>query len=125
MRSQPWFVALIVAAALLVRLLVPAGFMPVFAGGAVTIAVCTGDGPMQVIIPAPGATGQHDDRGGHATSPCAFADLALPAIGGADPVLLAAALLFVIAAALAAVAAAPHRRIAHLRPPLRGPPLPA
>jgi len=116
LRHHPRFAAAIVAAALLLRLLVPAGFMPSFNGGQFRVSICTGMGPAQMRIALPG---KHSDV---AASPCAFADLSLPLLGAADPVQLAAALAFIIATALALVVAMPTRRVAHLRPPLRGPP---
>jgi hypothetical protein len=124
--------ALLVAAALLVRLAVPAGFMPV-PGGGFAITICTGYGPLSptttAMPDAPHAMpDMHhqdvgEDGGSVVSSPCAFADLAMPALSAADPVLLAAALLFVLAAALARAPDLPVRAFPRLRPPLRGPPL--
>lgn len=122
--------AWLVAATLLLRVLVPTGYMLDVAGGAVTVELCAGYGPMTMARPMPAMArhvGKHDGRthdGDKAERPCAFAGLNAPALGGADPLLLAVALAFVMAAALRAdVPPAPRRR-RHLRPPLRGPPLP-
>jgi len=116
MRRHPGVAAMIVAAALLLRVLLPAGFMPSFSGGQLTVSVCTGMGPAQVQIAIPGK------HSGVAGSPCAFADLSLPLLAGADAVQLAAALAYLLAVALVLAVALPARRAAYLRPPLRGPP---
>ncbi|WP_315764126.1 DUF2946 family protein [Sphingomonas sp. Y38-1Y] len=126
-RNHVWIAALIVAAALLVRVAVPAGFMAgESADGRLTVMVCSGEGSRAMTIAIPGlgergqtpASGEHDKPG----APCAFAGLAAPWLGSADPILLFAALAIVAAALLFAVP--PRRRdvALRLRPPLRGPP---
>ncbi|WP_298891248.1 hypothetical protein [uncultured Sphingomonas sp.] len=123
LRTCPALAALIVAAALAVRVLVPAGYMPTLDNGRIVIGICNGYGPMTMAIAVSGLD-HHGDADGHqAQSPCAFADLALPLIGGADPIQLAEALLFILAVALLLAEALPPRAAARLRPPLRGPPL--
>ena len=119
--------ALILVAALLVRVLVPAGFMPTLDNGRVVIGICSGYGPTSMAINIPGLeqAGHAGDAGDQAKSPCAFADLALPMIGGADPIQIAQALLFILAIALLLAETLPPRAPAWLRPPLRGPPLTA
>jgi hypothetical protein len=116
--------ALIVAAALLVRLAVPAGYMVEQQGGVVTIGVCTAAGGQTMTIeipglakPAPAETPHQPDA-----APCAFAALSAPFLGAVDPLLLAAAL--AMAAMLALVAATPPPALStpRLRPPLRAPP---
>ena len=127
-RTRPTLAALLLAATLLLRMLVPAGFMPGVAGGQFTIELCPG-----VVGPANGmamsAMGHHaDHRPGNAphhdkaASPCAFAALAAPSLAGADPIQLVLALAFGVAAGLAMLAAPPVRHHGRLRPPLRGPP---
>ncbi|MHA6718605.1 DUF2946 family protein [Sphingomonas sp. RS6] len=122
-RASPWLAALLVAAALLVRVAVPAGFMPVAdTNGSLRLAYCSGYGP----APSVAATMQgmsHEPGEMQMKSPCAFADLTLALIGGADPVQLAALLLFVLAAGLTLALPRPPRAPARLRPPLRAPPL--
>ncbi len=115
-------------AALMLRLAVPAGFMPVLHHGQLSLTICSGFGtaavqPDRTASPMSGTEHHEESKPGEDGS-CAFADLALPFIGGADPVQLAAALLFIIAAALFFAAVLPHRAGLRLRPPLRGPPLP-
>ena len=120
-RRHAALAGLLVAAALALRVLVPAGFMPSVENGRVVIAICTGYGPMTMAMP--GMDHQDDGKSEQAKSPCAFADLALPAIGSADPVLLAAAIRYILALSLVLVVAQRVQPIARLRPPLRGPPL--
>lgn len=126
LRHRPALAALLIAAALALRVLVPAGFMPVLDQGRIIVSICSGSGPMTMAIAMPGMAG-HDDAAPDALAgkACAFADLALPALGGADPVLLAAAIAFVLALGLARVAPPPATAPLRLRPPLRGPPRPA
>lgn len=119
LRSRPWLAALVIAAALALRVLVPAGFMPTVADGRVTLTLCSGVAPAPMVR-MPGM--MHHEGGDRAQSPCAFADLALPMSGGADPVLLVAALAFVMAVAVRRVVPLAPRAFARLRPPLRGPP---
>lgn len=133
----------LIAAALLMRVWVPVGFMPVLGpDGALRLALCTGYGPAPVMAATTAAMphamahaphGMHDaphaaharDRDADKTGaqpPCAFADLALMAIGGADAIQLAALLLFVLATGLATTPILAPRPPARLRPPLRAPP---
>jgi hypothetical protein len=125
-----WLAAAILFAALALRLLVPAGYMPVLDAGRATLAICSGQGPVTVPTPAHHAMAGMAHHGGvghdEAVVPkgCAFADLSLQVLGGADPVLLAVALAFILAIAIQIRTPAPPRAAPHLRPPLRGPPLP-
>jgi hypothetical protein len=116
--KHPLLAVAIGLAGLMLRLAVPAGFMPVLHHDQLTLTICSAYG-------AAASDPAHHEGKPKADGSCAFADLALPLIGGADPVQLAAALLFIIAAALAFGAVLPPRSGLRLRPPLRGPPLPA
>ena len=117
----------LVALALMVRALVPAGFMVSSSGDRfLTVTICADASgvpqQMQIAIPGrDGADGDHSEANDKA-EPCAFSGLGHSAIGGADPVLLAAALAFILLVGLAPLRAPPVRDIAFLRPPLRGPP---
>lgn len=119
--DHPWLALAIGLAALMLRLAVPAGFMPVVHHGQLGLAICSGYG--NAAAGPDHAMGSPDKP--KADGSCAFADLALPLIGGADPVQLGAALLFIMAAALFFAALLPPRAGLRLRPPLRGPPIPA
>lgn len=119
----------ILVAALALRLLVPAGFMPAAGKGAFAIEICSGYGPqmstgqptaMAHAMAMPGMA-HHDDTA-TSMSPCAFSDLAQAAIGGVDPILLVAAIAFAVMLGLFSGSALPQRIVPRLRPPLRGPP---
>jgi len=118
--------ALLLALALCVKAIVPAGYMP--GGGArfITVSICAdasgGAVTRQIAIPAKGDAGQDHAR---AKGLCAFAGLASAALGGSDIALLAAALAFIIALGFATRPVPAPRGAARLRPPLRGPPLAA
>jgi hypothetical protein len=106
---------------LALRLLNPAGFMPSFDGGAVTIVACP-DG-----APAAGMAG-HDHRDHsnaklHQTCPYASAS----AVGGLinDVPLLAALSIVGLALLLGRSFSFVDKQRAHERPPQRGPPIPA
>lgn len=126
-RDHASLAALLLAAALLLRLLMPAGFMPVADGaGRLTVIMCSGEGSRAMTIAIPGL-GERPAKPGpqerdKAGGPCAFGSLAAPFLGGVDPVLLVAALALVALLALRLAKPAPRRTVAHLRPPLRGPP---
>jgi hypothetical protein len=122
---------------LALRLLVPAGYMPAIDAGGIAIVACP-DGaaaaPPVMAGPADRHADRHadhhrsrhhdDDRGDHhgAGQICAFAGLSAPLLGGADSVLLAAALAWVAAAALALPRRHPARAAPYLRPPSHAPP---
>jgi len=109
----------LVAMLLAIRLMSPAGFMPSFEHGSVTIVACPDAGPAV----APMSQRHHGRQDQH--QPCPYA--AASALGtAADPmpwaiavVLLAAALVFARPYRL------PDRRRDYEHPPSRGPPVPA
>lgn len=114
----------LLALALTMKLVMPAGFMPVAGAGKLMVLVCTEFGPQRVAIDVPGAPAKPDDAP-KADQPCAFAGLAQALLPGADPVQIAAALAFIMALGFAAVVLPPLLRARHSWPPLRGPPLAA
>jgi hypothetical protein len=120
---QPWLVALLVALALAMRALVPAGMMVESAARVFAITICA-DSLGQtlsrtLVLPArpsdPAKTG--------AAKACAFSVLTYGA-QGADAFVLAALLLFILAAAFAPLASVAPRRVAYAHPPARAPPSP-
>ena len=135
--AQRHLAALLLAAALLLKLVVPTGYMIASDHGRLSIIVCPGMTPQ----PAPMAmTGMdhgmahnmampHDPgkpaEHGKAEMPCAFAGLSAQALGAADIVLLAIALAVVAAMALRGRPTVAPRDAPRLRPPSRGPPLSA
>jgi hypothetical protein len=76
---------MLLAAALLLRLLVPAGYMVGSAAGAPALVPC----PAVVPVPAMAHHGHHHGPVSHAEAPCPFAALAAPALPPADPLALA------------------------------------
>ncbi|WP_294251394.1 hypothetical protein [uncultured Sphingomonas sp.] len=114
----------ILALALVMKLLIPAGFMPTVANGQMVVRMCSGAGPMTMVMAIPGLENRTDRESHHDKheQPCAFSGLSTPSLAAADPILLALAILFVLAMGVRAVAEPTTAAPAHLRPPLRGPP---
>jgi hypothetical protein len=117
----------LVALALAMKALVPAGFMLSAAGDRfLTVTICADASgvakQVRIAIPAKGEAGSDHSEAADKSQPCAFAGLGHAALGGADPVLLAAALAFILLIGFAPLRAPPTRDIPFLRPPLRGPP---
>ena len=130
--------ALVIVVSLLMKAVVPAGFMPMLVGGRVVIALCSGFGPVPPVAAASAMAGMdhgaamsakhggHDRKDGgqhdNKPQPCAFSGLSAPSLAGADPVVLAIAIAFALMLGLRIVVALPVRRAVRLWPPLRGPP---
>ena len=121
------FAAWLVAFALLMKMLLPGGYMLGVSVGSITVELCSGYGPQGMVMAMPGMADHGDKKQGHgkAEQPCAFAGLAAPSLAGADPILLA----IVIALIMGAIFRSPSPSVASvpafLRPPLRGPPVTA
>ena len=129
-RDHARLTLVLLALALAVKAVVPAGFM-LSAGGDrfLTVTICSDASgtPKQMQIALPGkqdAGGDHSDAAAKATH-CAFSGLGHSALGGADPLLLATALAFILLIGIAPLPALPRRDLPFLRPQLRGPPLSA
>jgi hypothetical protein len=114
------------AAALLLKLLVPTGYMIADDHGRMTVTICSGTAPRTMTIDIPGMQGDMPDHGkkdhGKAEMPCAFSGLSGASLGAIDPIQLAAFIAFVMAIGMAGIVPSPPSTPAHLRPPLRGPP---
>lgn len=113
----------LLALAFAVKALIPAGFMVAPAASTVlTISICADASgtahDMQVVVP--GKSGGSD--AGKKQGACAFSGLAKAAASGADAFLLALAFAFILVLGRAPAPRPPFAAIAHLRPPLRGPP---
>jgi hypothetical protein len=112
----------LVVLALVIKALVPAGYMLSDKAHVLTIAICAdaSGGPLtqQIVVPSDGKSADH----AKAEGTCAWGVLAMAALGGADVLLLALALAFVLALGLMPTRPAPPSRGSYLRPPLRGPP---
>lgn len=121
----------LLALALAMKALVPAGTMIGTQSKVLTIQICY-DTQMaaaafasktrDIVVPMKGDPAGKHDKHDKAGGPCAFGALGFAGLAGADPVQLALALLFILAAGFAAPALPAPRRLAYLRPPLRGPP---
>jgi hypothetical protein len=131
--AQRRLAVLICAATLLLKLLVPTGYMIDSEHGRFTITICAGIAPAPTTtmdMPAMDMPGMHGDTADHGTSkdhgktemPCAFSGLSAAVLGPTDPIQLAALIAFVLAIGLAATLLPAPSPPAFLRPPLRGPP---
>ncbi|VXD02022.1 hypothetical protein [Sphingomonas sp. 8AM] len=122
--AQRRCVLLLCAAALLLKLLVPAGYMIAAGQGRLVLVACSGFGPVATMPAMNAAMPRHErpSEHGRADLPCAFAGLSAATLGAAGPLLLAALIAFVIATGFAPAVIPPLRRAPYLRPPLRGPP---
>jgi hypothetical protein len=112
--------ALLVAMALCVKAMVPAGYMLGADTRTITVQICADSLGRQITKQI--EIGHKDDQKAKPDTSCAFSTLHHGAMGGADPILLALALLFILAMGFAPQHPAFRQRIAYLRPPLRGPP---
>ncbi len=121
--SHRWCAAALIALALAMKLVVPAGYMPVQQAGTITVMVCTGMGQQRLEIDVPGMPAKPDGASRVAGQPCAFAGLGLDMLPGVDPVLLAEALAFILALGFVGVAVVRVDRARQLWPPMRGPPV--
>ena len=125
--AQRHFAVLLCAATLLLKLVVPSGYMIGSEHGRMTIELCSGVAPQPMALEMPGMHGDMPDHGqskdhGKAEMPCAFSGLSAALLAAADPIQLAALIAFVMSVGLACLALPPASRRTHLRPPLRGPP---
>lgn len=115
----------VIALALAMKAIVPAGYMVGSESKVLTIRICDEtqlSAALQARDIAVPMKGEPAGKHSNAEGMCPYGALSFASLGGADPVQLALALLFILATGFAAlVLPAPHRA-AHLRPPLRGPP---
>jgi hypothetical protein len=118
--------ALVIALALAMKILVPAGYMPGEQAKTFTVQICAdAQGQhltQQIAIPMKGDS--NDSQGKHVGGDgvCSFTALAMGSLSGADVVLLAIALAFILATGFTPATPPRLERIFHIRPPLRGPP---
>ncbi len=125
--AQRHLAVLICAAALLLKLLVPTGYMIDSDHGRMTITICSGVAPRTTAMEMPGMQGDMPDHGkskdhGKAEMPCAFSGLSAATLGAIDPIQLVALIAFVMAIGFAGSILLVPTTPANLRPPLRGPP---
>ena len=129
LREHRRLAAVLVALALCMKALVPAGYMVGANTKLLTIEICAdasgGKLTRQMAIPMEDDTGGEQSGHGKSDATCAWTALAQAAHSGADAELLVLALAFILALGFLQQAAEPVRRCCHIRPPSRGPPLPA
>ena len=122
-RHHRHLAALVLALALLLKVVVPSGFMVSSTTGSVAIVICDGHGPMTAS--ATMADMHHrgekqNHQGGD--SPCAFSGLTAPVLSSTDPAILVITIAFILVMAEHLVAPTKPTPPPFLRPPLRGPP---
>jgi len=123
--AQRYFAVLLCATALLLKLLVPTGYMISSEHGRITIELCSGVVPNATTMAISGMHGDMPDHGksqdpGNAEMPCAFAGLSAATLGAVDPVQLITLIAFVMAIGLSPAVQPATVRRGHLRPLLRG-----
>lgn len=120
------FALVLVALALCMKALMPAGYMVSESARVFTITICSDASgekiSREIVIPAKGGSGHQDDAHGKADAQCAWSSLSMAATGGADAPLLALALAFILALGFLPAPILRARRADYLQPPLRGPP---
>ena len=105
---------------LALRLLSPAGFMPAFSAGTITIVACPDAEPPPAVHHA---AAHHHGKSAAAHQPCPYASASPAGVADTGMLLLAAALLVGAALLLGRTFQFIARYRNHDRPPLRGPPL--
>jgi hypothetical protein len=125
--AQRHLAVLLCLATLLLKLVLPTGYMIGNDHGHVAITLCAGTAPAPAMMdmvhlhgdhPAPGKAKDH----GKAEMPCAFAGLSAAMLAAIDPLQLGALIAFIVALGLAGTTLPTPAKPARLRPPLRGPP---
>lgn len=111
---------MLVALALCMKALIPAGYMLGGESRTITVQICADSLGHQITKQI--GVGSMDHGKSKADTPCAFTALTHGALGGADPIQLALALLFILTLGFAPLLPAAPQRAHYLRPPLRGPP---
>lgn len=125
-RDHRGLAGLVIAFALAMKIMVPAGYMLGEQTKTFTVQICADAQGQhlskQIAIPMKGDA--NDSQGKHAGGEgvCNFTALAMGSLSGADIVLLAIALAFILATGFTPVTPPRLTRIFHARPPLRGPP---
>jgi hypothetical protein len=118
LRGGRTLLAVLLTAILAVRLLTPAGFMPSFEGGAVSIVVCPDEAPLPTM--------SHHHHGGTSkklSQPCPFAASAGMGALAADFVPLLGVLVLAVALLLGRTFLFVERHRVREWPPSQGPPL--
>ncbi|MCH4151357.1 MAG: hypothetical protein LKF30_05345 [Sphingobium sp.] len=124
LRDYRTLALLLLGCALLVKAIVPQGYMVGGADRQISVQLCLdGITHKSVTVSIPGKGSEKDKPA--ANEHCAFTSLSMTALGGADAPLLALALAFILATGFAPLYRVLHGATGQIRPPLRGPPLTA
>lgn len=121
--------------ALLTRMAIPTGYMPMVENGHLVITLCAEQNPgtagMSAMPGMANMAGMHGDMG-HSkgrgmpdhdkNGSCGFGGLSLASLAAVDPVLLALALLFIVATVFRRPASPRTAAARFLWPPITGPP---
>jgi hypothetical protein len=126
LRDRRHLAMAIVMVAMVMRLLMPVGFMPDVSGGKVRIVLCTGHAAPIAAMPMHHGGGDHEHgQSAKHDMPCPYSSASGHGLAGVDPIQLAIALAFVMLLCLRPMAMPRVSAAPRLRPPLRGPPLAA
>lgn len=122
----------LVAFALVMKALIPAGTMIGAQSRMIAIQICDGQSHEELrqidlgqSVGSKVSHGQAEhgaDDHGKSDGVCPYTALGHASLAAADPILLATALAFILARAFAPLVCVRLSRIAHISPPLRGPP---
>lgn len=118
---HPRLAIFLIAAALLLKIWVPQGYMPGASGGFMVVEICSGAEPRTMVIAFPGKAPE-EPRHDAMDMPCAFSGLSAPSLSAADPIVLAFAIIFILATGLRPATGPLTARLVRLRPPAQGPP---
>ncbi len=118
---------LICAATLLLKVVIPTGYMIGVDDGRIAITLCAGTAAPTAMTDMPGMHGAMPDHGkptdhGKAEMPCVFSVLSAAMLAAIDPLQLAALIAFILSTGVIAARPPVLARAPFLRPPLRGPP---
>jgi len=116
---------MLVIMALIMKVLVPGGFMPGFNNGTFAAEICaewSGTGSIEQLADTHHKSGDDDKEHTRVSHVCPYATLVMAAVSGADAALVVQTLTYILALGFMPVVAPVLQRAARLRPPLRGPP---
>lgn len=116
--------ALMLAAALCLKAVLPTGYMVGQQSKVLTVQLCDASSGHAAVrhIAIPMKDGRGHGKGLKTQGDCAYGSLSMASATGSDPALLLLAVAFILALGFAPVRISAPKRISHVRPPLRGPP---
>lgn len=120
--DRPALAALLLAVALCLKIVLPAGYMPSASGSDMVVALCSSASAAETVtIRIPHKYGG-DQSEGTAKHACAFSPLAAAVLDSIPPAIAIAALLFVFVAAIRWQPLVLRPAGERIRPPSQGPP---